>query len=115
MAMPSRAWSSAGKKARNHPSCRRWNCRRFSACFQRKDKDLAGINTIWISDLVLVRFVNDCVTHAFAVGDTADAPEAVAAGYDPGRDLGLGGLVRMRRPNGLIQHGTVCHHRLRHI
>ncbi len=43
----------------------------------RKDKDLAGINTIWISDLVPVRFVDDCVSHARAVGDTADAPEAV--------------------------------------
>jgi G:T-mismatch repair DNA endonuclease (very short patch repair protein) len=46
------------------------------ARFHRKDKDLAGINTIWISDLVPVRFVNDCVSHARAVGDTADAPEA---------------------------------------
>src|ERR1700704_4095515 len=60
----------------------------FSARFHRKDKDLAGINTIWISDLVPVRFVNDCVSHARAVGDTADAPEAVATGYDRGRDLG---------------------------
>ena len=82
MAMPSRAWSSAGKKAGNHPSCRRWNCRHFSACFQRKDKDLAGINTIWISDLVSVSFVNDRVSRARAVGDAADSPQAVAAGYD---------------------------------
>jgi hypothetical protein len=36
------------------------------ARFHRKDKDLAGINTIWISDLVPVRFVNDCVSHARA-------------------------------------------------
>src|SRR3981189_1082598 len=65
----------------------------FSARFHRKDKDLAGINTIWISDLVPVRFVNHCVAPARAVGDTADAPEAVATGYDRGRDLGhdLGG------------------------
>jgi hypothetical protein len=56
------------KKARNHPSCRRWNCRYFSARFHRKDKDLAGINTIWISDLIPVRFVNDCVSYARAVG-----------------------------------------------
>jgi hypothetical protein len=72
----------------NLVSCRRWNCRHFSARFHRKDKYLAGINTIWISDLVTVRFVNDCVSHARAVGDTADAPEAVATGYDRGRDLG---------------------------
>src|SRR6266851_9298931 len=76
------------KKACNHPSCRRWNCRHFSARFHRKDKDLAGINAIWISDLVLVRFVNDCVSHARAVGDTADVPKAVATRYDRGRDLG---------------------------
>nr|WP_154072727.1 hypothetical protein [Bradyrhizobium erythrophlei] len=36
------------------------------ARFHRKDKDLAGINTIWISDLVPVCFVNDCVSHARA-------------------------------------------------
>jgi hypothetical protein len=36
------------------------------ARFHRKDKDLAGMNTIWISDLVPVRFVNDCVSHARA-------------------------------------------------
>jgi len=76
------------KKARNGSSCRRWNCRHFSALFHRKDKDLAGINSIWISNLVMVRFVNDCVSHARAVGDTADAPEAVPTGYDRGRDLG---------------------------
>ena len=76
------------KEARNDPPCRRWNCRHFSALLHRKDKDLAGINKIWISDLVMVRFVNDCVSHARAVGDTADAPEAVPTGYDRGRDLG---------------------------
>ena len=58
-----------------------------SARFHRKNKDLAGINTIWISNMVPVRFVNDCVLHACAVGDTADAPEAVARGYDRGRHL----------------------------
>jgi hypothetical protein len=78
----------SAEKTRNHPSCRRWNCRHFSARFHRKDKDLAGINTIWISDLVPVGFVNDCVSHARAVGDTADVPEAVAPGYDRGRNLG---------------------------
>ncbi len=36
----------------------------------------------------MVRFVDDGVSHARAVGDTADAPEAVATGYDRGRDLG---------------------------
>ena len=59
-----------------------------SARFHSKNKDLAGIDTIWISNMVPVRFVNDCVSHARAVGDTADVPEAVAPGYDRGRDLG---------------------------
>jgi hypothetical protein len=80
MAMARRAWLSASKKGAQ-PSF-------VSARFLRKDKDLAGINTIWISDLVPVRFVNDGVSHARAVGDTADAPEAVARGYDRGRYLG---------------------------
>jgi hypothetical protein len=62
---------------------------RVSACFQGKDKDLAGIYTIWISDPVSVRFVNDRVSRAHAVGDTADAPQAVATRYDRGRNLGL--------------------------
>ena len=35
------------------------------ARFHRKDKDLDGINTIWISDLVPVR-LNDRVSHARA-------------------------------------------------
>ena len=70
------------------PACRRWNCRHFSARVHRKHKDLAGINAIWISNLVLVRFVNDCVSYARAVGVTADAPEAVATGYDRGRRPG---------------------------
>jgi hypothetical protein len=64
------------------------NICRFSARFHGKDNDLAGVNSVGISDLVLVRFVDDCVPHARAVGDTADAPEAVATGYDRGRDLG---------------------------
>ena len=59
----------------------------FSA-LHRKDKELAGINTIWISDLVPVRFVNDSVSHARSVGNAANTPEAVATGYDRGRDLG---------------------------
>ena len=80
MAMASRAWSNASKKGAQ-PSL-------VSARFHRKDKDLAGINTIWIPNLVLVRSVNDGVSHARAVGDTADAPEAVATGYDRGRDIG---------------------------
>ena len=62
---------------------------RVSGRFQGKDKDLAGIYTIWISDPVSVRFVNDRVSRAHAVGDTADAPEAVATRYDRGRNLGL--------------------------
>src|SRR5258708_2953087 len=62
---------------------------RVSARFQGKDKDLAGIYTIWISDPVSVRFVNDRVSRAHAIGDTADAPQAVATRYDRGRNLGL--------------------------
>jgi hypothetical protein len=57
-----------------------------SARFHRKDKDLAGINTIWILDLVPVCLVNDGVSHTRAVGDAADVPEAVATGYNRGRD-----------------------------
>jgi len=64
-------------------------CRHFSARFHRKEKDLAGINTIWIMDPVSVRFVNERVSRAPAVGDTADAPQAVATGYNRGRNLGL--------------------------
>lgn len=80
----------SGERARDTPS-RCWSCRRFSARFPRKDKDLAGINKIWISDLLPVRFVNDGVSHARAVAETTDAPEAVATGNDRGRDLGHGG------------------------
>src|ERR1700704_3037687 len=76
------------KRARNIARAGAGIAATFSARFHRKDKDLAGINTIWISDLVPVRFVNDCVSHARAISDTADAPEAVATGYDRGRDLG---------------------------
>jgi hypothetical protein len=54
------------RKAHNPPSCRRWNCRRFSPRAQRKDKDLAGIDTIWISNLVPVCFVNEGVSRAGA-------------------------------------------------
>src|ERR1700681_2795995 len=62
---------------------------RVSARFQGKDKDLAGIYTIWISDPVSVCFVNDRVSRTHAVGDPADAPQAVAMRYDRGRNLGL--------------------------
>ena len=63
--------------------------RRVSVRFQGKDKDLAGIYTIWISDPVSVCFVNDRVSRTHAVGDTADAPQAVAMRDDRGRNLGL--------------------------
>ena len=72
-------------KRRRHRRC---NCR-VSVPFHGKDKDLAGIYTIWISDPVSVRFVDDRVSRARAVGDTADAPQAVATGYDRGHNLGL--------------------------
>jgi hypothetical protein len=75
------------QKVRN-PSYRRWNYRHFSALFHRKDKDLAGINAIWISDLVPARFVDDRVPQTRTVGDTAHAQEAVATEYDRGCRLG---------------------------
>ena len=77
------------KKGATIPRARDGICRHFSARLHRKDKDLAGIYTIWISDPVSVRFVNDCVSRARTVGDTADAPQAVAMRYDRGRNLGL--------------------------
>src|SRR6266403_3642116 len=54
---------------------------------RRKDKDLAWINQVGIADLLPVRLVNDGVARAVAVGEAADAPEAVAAGDGGGRDL----------------------------
>src|SRR5262245_29349653 len=59
-----------------------------SALLLRKDKNLAGINATWIADLVLVRFVNDCVSHTVTVDGAANAPETVAPRYNRGRDLG---------------------------
>ena len=59
-------------RERNHPSCGRWNCCQFSARFNRKDKELARINAIWISDFVPVRFVNDGVSQACTVGEAGD-------------------------------------------
>src|SRR6266566_5384487 len=47
---------------------------------RRKDKDLARMNQVGIADLLPVRLVNDGVARARAVGEAADAPEAVAAG-----------------------------------
>ena len=48
-----------------------------------KDEDLAGMNEIWIADLVPVGPEEDRVLFAGAIGDAADAPQAVAAGDDP--------------------------------
>jgi len=62
---------------------------RVSARLQGKDKGLTRINTIRISDPVSVCPVNKRVPRAVAIGDTADAPQAVAAGYDCGRSLRL--------------------------
>jgi hypothetical protein len=75
-------------RRRNRPSCSRSNCYEVSARFLRKDNDLARIIAVWISDLVLVCFVNDRVSHARAVCDAADAPESVSMGYNRRRDLG---------------------------
>jgi hypothetical protein len=61
----------------------------LSAHFHRKDKELAGINTIWDFGLGPGLLVNDSVSYARAVGNAADAPEAVTTGYDRGRDLGI--------------------------
>src|SRR5258707_15016105 len=54
---------------------------------RRKDKDLAWINQVGIADLLPVRLVNYGVARARAVGEAADAPEAVAAGDGWGRYL----------------------------
>src|SRR5882757_5603467 len=59
-----------------------------SARFRGQHEDLAGIDPIWISDQVALRFVEDGVADAFTVGEMADAPEAVAAGDGHGRGLG---------------------------
>jgi hypothetical protein len=46
----------------------------ISALFHRKYKDLAGVNTIRISDSRSVRSVKDGISRANAVDETADAP-----------------------------------------
>ena len=56
-----------------------------SVALQGKDKDLAGMNKIWIPDPVSVCPVYDRVSCAVAISDAADAPQAVAAGYDLGQ------------------------------
>ncbi len=124
------------------PSCTGPNSRLVcndgrSVLFQGKNKDLAGIDTIRIPDSVPVRPVDERVSGTLAVGLTADAPQAVAAGHGrggfPRRDGGgqwasvrpsrggrnggvlllrklqdrLRGLRRWRRPGGLTGRGTV--------
>jgi hypothetical protein len=65
MAMARAAHGRArAKKGATIPRARDGICRHFSARLHRKDKDLAGVNKIWISDLVPVRFVNDYASHA---------------------------------------------------
>src|SRR5580700_5583629 len=53
-----------------------------------KDKDLARVNAVWISDLCVVRSEYQCVALARAVGRTADPPQTVAARDDRGSNLG---------------------------
>jgi hypothetical protein len=53
-----------------------------------KDEDLAGVDTIWIADEFSVRPVNDRIARPIAIGDTADAPEAITMVYDRSRILG---------------------------
>src|ERR1700680_2741662 len=53
-----------------------------------KDEDLAGVDTIWIADEFSVRPVNDRIARPIAIGDTADAPEAITTVYDRSRILG---------------------------
>ena len=48
------------------------------------------MNEIWIPDPISVCPVHYCVSRTVAVGNAADAPQAVAAGYDPGQTLGRG-------------------------
>jgi hypothetical protein len=50
-----------------------------SVALHGKDKDLAGLNKIWIPDPVSVCPIHDRVSCAVAIGDAADAPQAVAA------------------------------------
>src|SRR5260370_38530287 len=49
-----------------------------SARFVGKDEDLARINAVRISDLAMVRVVNDRISRAVPIGGTADAPQTIA-------------------------------------
>ena len=53
-----------------------------------QDEDLARIDKVGISNPASVRLVNKRVERAHAIGGTADAPQAIATGYDGGRDPG---------------------------
>jgi hypothetical protein len=59
----------------------------FSVALHGNDEDLAGMNEIWMLDAVSVCPVHDRVSRAIAIGDAADAPLAVATGYDLGQIL----------------------------
>src|SRR5258708_32602080 len=69
------------------PSPERGSVGTGSARFLGKDEHLAGINTVWIADLVMVRVVDDRISRAIPIGGAADAPQAVAARDDGSRDL----------------------------
>src|SRR3984893_3178822 len=74
-----------------------------SARFLGKDEDLTGVNAVRISDLVMVRTVNDCVSFSRTIDRTADAPQAVATRYHRGCNLGhrhRGGGAGVRRRCG---------------
>jgi hypothetical protein len=61
---------------------------RTSAAHHGNDEDLAGVNKVGIPDLVPVCPVHDRVARAVAIGDAADAPQAVAGGYHPSQISG---------------------------
>jgi hypothetical protein len=79
--------------------CTRYNGS-VSVAFHGKDKDLAGMNEIWIPDPVSVCPVHDRVSCAVAIGYAADAPQAVATGYDLGQIPGC----NCRRGYAFLRH-----------
>ena len=72
--------------------CVEIDCVGVSVALHGENKGLAGINAIWIPDPVSVCSVHERVSSAVAISDAADAPEALAAGYDLARSR-----VRNRR------------------
>ena len=71
---PALSISSTARPSCTGPSSRLVCSDRRLVLFQGKDKDLAGIDTIRISDSVPVRPINERIPSALAIGQTADAP-----------------------------------------